>query len=262
MFAADEILLCFVYFVVSLIFWQALLLWVFPQSPVFWKRVDYYWLGVAFIGILTAVQAYSIDQKKQHREAAETAFINHYRLIESILKDGEKINCKPMNFSVCNWYVLQLGELYLPSFNRFQGRNLTQKFELGMLKPPSVMGSIVHERLKREIKAYCMSLSRLKEAEQEEDARITWKEFASYVPAFLILLLTLRITKVTADSMMEQDRDRKPSRFNKGPPHWGKCKKSFIFSDFDVKPRYIVLSIIGSPFVFAVVIWIWQMIAH
>lgn len=205
-----------VLFLVLLIIFHLLLIRFFPPSQIWWKKIDYIWLAMAFLGITT-----SVDAGRQIIGGnflwAETARLDGARdYVGSSLESGQSI-------ALCRQFIpspLFTAKELAKTQSEFDAqcqwyRHMAVAIKMLLIEEASInLGKFpayppggdqqIHELLKKSISVFNQQAEVVSSLRTEMAASDFEKFLRLIGPAVLAAALALRMTKVTAEVVAEK----------------------------------------------------------
>jgi hypothetical protein len=205
------------FFILWLIFYLLLIVF-FPQSQIWWKKIDYVWLAMAGLGIMTSVDAgrqivggnllwiesARLDGTRDYIESSlqagqSTALCRQF--LPSALFTAEELAIRQSEFDAqCLWY-------------RHMGvaikRLIIEEDSIDLSKfPPYPSGGDqqISQRLKESVSFFNKQVQVVSSLRKEMAASDLEKFLRVIGPVALAAALALRMTKVTADVRAEKTK--------------------------------------------------------
>lgn len=211
-------------FLAFLLAFHAVLVWLFPQSQSFWRKVDYVWLSFALLGVLGAVGANSelvanakLDREKFYlqislRNLAEISEVASSDVVCRKLGDGEPY-ATPSEMAErqkgydyqCQWFSGLKGY-----FERSEKEILEKVEPEGESGPLPTGGVSEYNRMFREqIDSHNAAVSDALKLRDRAGPTFFSETLLFFGPFLIAVALALRITKVTAE-ILQQKAGQKP----------------------------------------------------
>jgi len=198
--------------------WSFISVW--RLGEIGWKRVDYGWLLLASLALISATQAVRVDWFQTDYQLAQQAQAGLQRRVATEIDDmlgGE--HCK----AAVERYEPQDAAQVMSLCERFAALERTadgRLSALAVIKVQQALGDIRGEYTAPPISQWLQSLSEsIKELEQQraEVHRLnglvavsdTEKLYSYFVPLLLVIALALRASKVTGEVLLKAPRRRK-----------------------------------------------------
>lgn len=208
-------------FIISWAMFHVLLVHVFPLSSIRWKQVDYAWLAMAFIGIISNISGNraTIAENLQSMANARSAAA-HYEVMDSAEFGTSIAICRQFFASKyspppdvmektqrefnaqCEWFKKVKDALHL------REKGSEKKIEIDRLagEPPTGGEDWAYSRLKQSVARYNESLEDLKSLNEAKSISEVESVLQFLGPLFISFALALRITKVSGEVALERKR--------------------------------------------------------
>ncbi len=199
----------FILLIVMTALLHTLFVFLFPQNKRFWKKMDYIWLGLATLSIVTASQKVRIVVYDNYQNRAESLTISSF----SSLNNNVQFSLPCKNFIKSEFSPENFDEI-VAEYKRICTWNKGFESEIAALNPkefPDVMFKTPKapiesvelnqylEQLKKQIQEYEQYRTQMWEYKKQTEETALEQLLFFLLPVFLCAAIALRITKVTAE---------------------------------------------------------------
>jgi hypothetical protein len=208
-------------FIVALVLCHVLLIFIYPRSAIYWKRVDYVWLSMACIGLVSSVGAGKevimknaigteikrLNNARDHflyvtkEEAASLVCLKLHRN-EATQTELEFKKYQEEFAAQCSWF--KVVESYL---NALLQEQPSEEFHYSTIYPQGGEQEAYKQYLVAE-KIYNDEVQSVRQLNRMSAMTPLEERAKLFGPIVLALALALRITKVTADVEEEKKKRR------------------------------------------------------
>jgi hypothetical protein len=212
-------------FVCALVGFHWVFLKLYPMPSIFWKRVDYFWLSMAILGLLSAVGGSREIIAKTLLEYANARAYSSFSNLKRRAEFGS-------SSVYCREFIRGPGSPPVEEFNRRQSESIATcewfkavVFKLDALDPkqrtpldqvkdfgqfPLAEDKWPYDSFAEGLRSYHESLSEVSNL-TEASASSGFEQVIKLLgPLLLAVALALRITKVSAEVIIEKQKNSKP----------------------------------------------------
>lgn len=214
----NEIYACFT-FVACAILFHWFLIFRFPRSSVFWKKVDYFWLSFALLGAIAAIGGNrDLVGRAQVREQTFRLALLRNQLQQISLDGSSEAVCRELGDgapflnseemrrrqtqydSQCRWF--KRAAVYISDLPKDQFHAIELESIAGTLSDGGAMA--YSEMFKDQLGRYNDQVRVAQKVAEEVNPGFFRESLLFLGPFLLAVALALRVTKVTADLLAEK----------------------------------------------------------